>query len=44
MYKDGQTFGLGLFISLLHKTGSSALYFCVVLQLLESYENKRFRV
>ena len=45
MYKDGQSFCLGLFISLLHKIGScSALYFCVVLQLPESYENKRFRV
>ena len=28
MYKDGQTFCLGLFISLLHKIGNcSALYF-----------------
>ena len=28
MYKDGQTFCLGLFISLLHKIGScSTLYF-----------------
>ena len=32
MYKDGQTFCLGLFISLLHKIGScSTLYFFVLL-------------
>ena len=35
MHKDGQTFCLGLVISLLH-------IFCVVMQLPESYENKRF--
>ena len=43
MYKDGQTFCLDLFIFLLHKIGScSTLYFCVVMQLPESCENKRF--
>ena len=43
MYKDGQTFCLDLFISLLHKIGfCSSLYFlcCYANYLSESYENK----
>ena len=39
MYKDRQTFCLGLFISLLHKIGT-----CVVMQIPESYEIKWFHV
>ena len=42
MYKDGQTFCLALVISFFHKIGSCI--FCVVMQLPESYENKRFHV
>ena len=45
-YKDGQTFCLDLFISLLHKIGScSTLYFlCKLYKLPESYENEQFRI